>query len=899
MPAYVLPLNYKNADPALVGGKGINLVKLKTAGLPVPDGFILTTKAYREFVEFNRIGEKIKHVLETIRADDPSSLQEASAKIRLFFSEGKLPGKLSEEINAAAAGIKDQPVAVRSSATAEDLPEMSFAGLQDTYLNIIGETALKKAVINCWSSLWTARAIGYRLRNQVPNESVTLSVVVQHMVPAESAGVLFTANPLNGERGQYVIDATLGLGEALVSGLVEPDHYEVDLLENRVSRKTLGAKRTITRALSEGGVVNENIQAGTVQALSDKQIFQLVELGKQVLKLYQTPQDIEWAFFNGTVFLLQSRAITSLFPVPDNPRAGEITQVYFSFGAVQGLLDPITPLGQDFLRLIFAGGSALLGFHETYETQRVLYEAGGRLWGNFTALIRNPLGKRLLPVVMPIVEPGGAESLKIIFTDPRMQAGQGKVRAGTIWRLVKFFFPIYSKTFRNMLFPKGKVEKLQLNLEEKRKSLQEKVETIPDSGALQQVLDYLQESIFDAFPYLIPILIPAMLAGMLPLIVLNKISNKLSGSNKLALELTRGLPFNVTTEMDLKLWDTARSIKTDQESYSFFNNSDLSDLLKAWETEKLPLRAQEAVKKFLEQYGMRGVGEIDNGRKRWREDPAHILQVLKTYLQIKNPQQAPDVVFKKGEEAAQKALEELQGLARKTFGGRMKAHMIGELGKRLRSFAGLRETPKFHIIQRFGFIRSKLLTYGRGYVQAGMLENPDDLYFLTLNELKELAAGKTKGWKELAASRRAEFEKEKRRTQIPRLIMSSGRAFYDGMGALDGEEKDNHFKGSPVSPGVVKGKVRVVFDPQNSGLVPGEILVCPGTDPAWTPLFLSAGGLITEVGGMMTHGAIVAREYGIPAITGVHQACQRLQTGQMIRLDGSSGQIELIEGEEE
>ena len=896
MPVYLLPLSSNNVDPALVGGKGINLVKLKTAGLPVPEGFILSTRAYQDFVKANQIGEKIYKVLKNVKADDPASLQEVSGKIRGFFSNGQLPPQLSEEIKTAAAEIKKQPVAVRSSATAEDLPDMSFAGLQDTYLNIIGETALVQAVINCWSSLWTARAIGYRLRNQVPNESVALSVVVQFMVPAESAGVLFTANPLSGERGQYVIDATLGLGEALVSGLVEPDHYEVDIQKNRISSKKLGAKETITRALSEGGVVNENIQGENVQALSDEQILRLTELGKQVYDLYKTPQDIEWAFSNGKVYLLQSRAITSLFPVPDNPQAGETTQVYFSFGAVQGLLDPITPLGQDFLRLIFAGGSDLLGFKETYETQRVLYEAGGRLWGNFTSLIRNSLGKRFLPIVLPIVEPGAAESLNIIFADPRMQAGKGKIRAGTILRLLKFILPIYAKTFRNMLFPKGKVKKLQFELEEKRKSLQEKAKAIPDSGALGQVLEYLQETIFDAFPYLVPRLIPAMLAGMLPLILLNKISNKLSGSNKLALELTRGLPFNVTTEMDLKLWGTAQSLKNDRQSREIFENSEISDLVKAWQENTLPQTVRKAVKQFLDEYGMRGVGEIDGGRQRWREDSAHIFQILKTYLQIENPEQAPDVVFKKGEKAAQNALQELQNLARKTFGGRLKAHMIGELSKRLRSFAGLRETPKFHIIQRFGFIRNKLLVYGQGYMRAGLLKKSDDLYFLTLNELKELAGGQEKDWKTLAASRRAEYEKEKRRTQIPRLIMSSGRAFYDGMGALG--EGDNLFKGSPVSPGVAKGCVRVVFDPQNSELVPGEILVCPGTDPAWTPLFLSAGGLITEVGGMMTHGAIVAREYGIPAIVGVHQVCQRLQTGQLIRMDGSSGQIALIKNEE-
>jgi pyruvate,water dikinase len=299
---------------------------------------------------------------------------------------------------------------------------------------------------------------------------------------------------------------------------------------------------------------------------------------------------------------------------------------------------------------------------------------------------------------------------------------------------------------------------------------------------------------------------------------------------------------------------------------------------------------------FLHRYGGRGFCEIDLGRPRWSEDPTHVLEVLSGYLQIQPGETAPDAVFARGAISGEAALDRMVAALRKTRGGWYKAIQARFLGRRVRELMGTREAPKFFVVRLFARVRWAMLEIGAELVQSGELTQSDDLFYLKFDELKTLAA-ETPGqpgsnWQKIILARREAFEREGLRRQIPRLLLSDGRAFYDG---IAGSGQDGQLTGSPVSPGVVEGRVRVVLDPRKAGLLPGEILVCPGTDPSWTPLFLTAAGLIMEVGGMMTHGAVVAREYGIPAAVGVDRATLRLQTGQLVRLNGSSGVIELLE----
>ena len=885
----IIPFDSLAATLARVGGKGLNLVRMTRAGFPVPRGFILPTEAYQAFVDANTLTDVIAAAVAGIAAGDAAPLEAASAKIRDAFLAGKMPAEAEDAIRAAYAGL--QAVAVRSSATAEDLPDLSFAGQQDTYLNIIGVDELLKAVIGCWASLWTARAIGYRLRNQIAHEQAALAVVVQEMVQSESSGVLFSANPLTGLRSETVIDATLGLGEALVSGQVEPDHYVVNTISGEIVGKTLGQKKISTRSKPGGGVEMIQEDAEARQALSDEQIRQLAALGQAVEKEYGSPQDIEWAFADGALYLLQARAITSLFPIPQENL--DPLKVWFSFGAVQGMLRPITPLGRDAIRNIMGGVAHRFGLHTAPEEIDTFAVAGERIWIKISDLIRHPIGFRVMKVFMGVIEPSSAQIVAVLAADPHIRGGQGKLKLSTMHRVAGFFLPIALEALGNMLAPVRARARFDANIAAYLSTA--RVAPAADRfGRLANVAVFIRKDVAGIFPYLLPKFIAMFGPSMFSLNLLTEIAGE--EHRGLALEVTRGLPDNVTTQMDLTLWETASIIRADAASAALFRTSDAPTLARRYLEGSLPAAAQTALKHFLDAYGMRGVAEIDFGQPRWRENPTDVMQTMQSYLQI-DPSVAPDIMFANGAAAAQQAIEKLAALARKQPGGWIKEKLVRGAARRIRTLMGARESPKFFAIRILGIARKALLEVGQEFVEAGTLKQADDLVFLTLRELEQLAqsaGGQNQtDWQALIAERRAVAERELRRRQVPRILVSDGRAFYEGMSA--GTDNASAISGSPVSPGVVEGVVHVVFSPNESQLAPGEILVCPGTDPAWTPLFMTAGGLITEVGGMMTHGSVVAREYGIPAVVGVHQATERLKTGQRIRLDGTTGKIVLLD----
>ncbi len=894
-PALLLPLHTERAMLENAGGKGANLAKLARAGFPVPDGFILTSEAYRRYLQANELAAGIHQALNAVSADGPAELERLSAGIRSSFAEGELPPELASAILEGYRRLGGGPVAVRSSATAEDLPEMSFAGQQDTFLNVIGEAPLLKAVVRCWSSLWTARAIAYRARNDLPQDELALAVIVQEMVPAEASGVLFTANPLTGLRTEAVIDAALGLGEALVSGQVEPDNYVVDTLKGCLVQKTLGGKAVAMRGQPEGGLAAEATRAAVRQAIPDETILALAELGRQAAALFDSPQDMEWAWANGKLHLLQSRPITSLFPVPEG-LGPEPLEVLFSFASVQGIQEPLTPLGQDAIRLIFAGGASLFGRQATHQTQGFIHVAGERLWGGITPALRNTIGRKAVPRFLGAVEPSVVPALHELLEEPQIADRTGSPKPGTVLRLARFALPMLARVLRCWRDPVDRAEAIRRASELEIARLQAKyAQRQTGKNSLLQSIDLYKE-LYYAFIYAVPHIASGLVGGLIPLMALHRWSSHIGVEAGQVLEITRGLPNNVTTEMDLALWEVARSIQSNDAALGVLQGRSVEELAARYRLGRLPDTAQAAIASFLERYGMRGLGEIDLGRRRWREDPTPIMQVLKSYLQIQDESQAPDAVFRRAERRAEEAIAGLEATARSTRGGALKARLIRGAAQRVRALAGLRESPKFFIIQMMGIIRERLLESGQGLVEAGVLEGPEDLFFLYLDELEELAEGAAQDWRGRIADRRRNYERESRRAQIPRLLLSDGRAYYEGLIGL--EDETGALRGSPVSPGVVEGTVRVVLDPHHADLAPGEILVCRSSDPAWTPLFLAAGGLVMEVGGMMTHGAIVAREYGIPAVVGVHQATTRLRTGQRIRVDGSAGQIVPLEPEQ-
>ncbi len=903
--SWILPLTSEAADLASVGGKGANLSRLARAGFPVPDGFLVTTRAYQDFVAANGLQARIGSLLTSSKEPaSPETLERLSADIRALFAQGAIPTALETELRAAYARLGQGPVAVRSSATAEDLPDMSFAGQQDTYLNVVGPDAVLRAVVDCWSSLWTARAIGYRSRNQVSHAGVALAVVMQHMVESRASGVLFTANPLTGLRSETVIDATLGLGEALVSGKVEPDHYVVDPAAGRLVTKTLGAKVISIHGQAGGGTRVTETNRAAFQALPDDDILALAGLGRRVADLYAFPQDIEWASADDKLYLLQSRPITSLFPLPEGMPAEPLT-VMLSFSAVQGLFDPVTLLGRYALALVFAAGAGLFGIRRTAETQTPLITSGERLWLNFTPVLRNSVGRRALPFVLGLVEPSGRQAVEQIWDDPRLQPGTPGISPNARLHMARFFVPLAANALLNLLFPRPRREAIVRHGEAIIDLMQSRCAAIDGDRRqkLAQRVDLLPHMADQHLPSAFLLFISGVAAGMASWNFLNLLAASAAtdsgaeakpGVGDLVLQVTRGMPNNPTTEMDLVLWDMAKAIRRDPAMAQAFERNSASQLSAGYLKGELPEGLHALVERFLKKYGGRGLGEIDMGRTRWAEEPTHVFEMLASFLRIEPGDTAPDVVFARGAGTAAASIDQLAARVRLGHRGWLKAPVLRFFAGRARQLMGMREAPKFFAVRLMWLVHRELLKSGQEYAQAGELDRPDDVFFLTLPELRALAAD-GRDWRATIAARRESYRRELMRRQIPRLLVSDGRAFYEGMAAS--EPSATGMIGSPVSPGSVQGRVRVVSDPRQANLQPGEILVCPGTDPSWTPLFLSAGGLVMETGGMMTHGAVVAREYGIPAIVGVDRATLRLHTGQLIRINGSTGEIALLEGE--
>ncbi|GAP15887.1 phosphoenolpyruvate synthase/pyruvate phosphate dikinase [Longilinea arvoryzae] len=884
---------------AVAGGKGSNLIRLAQAGLPVPGGFILSTQAYRAFIAANDLETRILAALPE-GAEEMETLEAASASIRALFADGQIPAETANGIRAAYRSLGGPAVAVRSSATAEDLPELSFAGQQDTYLNVIGEAALLDAVVKCWASLWTARAIGYRMRNHVPQEGMALAVVVQRMVPAEVSGVLFTANPLSGLRSETVIDATFGLGEGIVSGQVEPDHFGVDTQFGRVTSRRLGRKALAVRPRDGGGVQSEANPEVTRQALPDEVILELAALGQRVAAMYGQPQDIEWAWAEGRLSLLQSRTVTSLFPIPSAVPA-EPLQVFFSFAAVQGMLDPMTPCGRDAIRQLLTAGARIIDAHYTAETQTILFEAGERLWIRLTPLLRNTVGRKLVPMAMAFIEPSTRQIILQLLDEPNLRPE----REGISWRarrqLARFFLPLAGNVVLNLLSPSARRKAILNRTEAVLKEIGTRMAAVQGSPRerLAQLSRLFPKMIEEFLPHNLILFISLVASGMASLnllrVRLQDLPSQNGGWTDTLLELTRGLAYNPTTEMDLALWAAACAIRQDPAALAEFADHSAAEMAQRWMAGGSHPATQAALSSFMQRYGGRGLGEIDLGRPRWVEDPTHVFEILSGYLQIQPGEHAPDETFARGAASSQRALEQLANALGETHGGWIKAQQARFLGRRIRELMGTRESPKFFMVRLFAQFRWALLRIGEELVKAGDLAHADDLLYLDFRELHDFATepeGQSgRDWHRRIVERREAYQRELLRRQVPRLLLSDGRAFYDGMA---GNGHAGQLTGSPVSPGVVEGRVRVVFDPRKAGLLPGEILVCPGTDPSWTPLFLTAAGLIMEVGGMMTHGAVVAREYGIPAAVGVDRATSQLRTGQRVRLNGSSGVIEIL-----
>lgn len=840
---------------ALAGGKGANLGDMVRAGLPVPPGFVLLTPAYQTFVTANSLQPEIERLAAAVRPDDPDSMENASVAIRALFDQGALPSEIAAAATQAYAQLGGGRVAVRSSATAEDLPGASFAGQQETYLNIEGEDRLLQAVQRCWSSLWTGRAIAYRLRQQITPGEIALAVVVQRQVEAESAGILFTANPVNGRRDQMVIDGAWGLGEAVVSGQVTPDRWVADartgaVLEARLARKLLMTARRdgVTATVP----VPQALQERAV--LTAAQVEELAAMGRQVAAHFGSPQDIEWARAGGRLYLVQSRPVTSLFPLPSPVLGPEFgLRAHISVNILQGLVAPFTPMGISVFKYFSRGPARLTGYRPPAGRIPPAFKvAAGRIFLDVTGALKQPKSREGLLWFTNELDRQTAEALRAVAVREPDLAPDAGLRS-PVRPPAAFVLELVSRMLLGIVAPVAVRQRAITCSEELYAALDREARRLKTVEERRQFVMTRPETIF---PLLMPKLLPAVAVGQAPRRLTEERLSAWFGDAAMLKPVLRALPHNPTTEMDLALWRVSRRLKAEGVE---------------------PTADHPAVQEFLARYGHRAVREIDTGMDRWTDDPTHVLDVLRTFLSHGEEADA-EAHFQRGVEEATRAKAEIVKRVRREKGP-VRAWLMGKALDRIRAAAGMREYPKFFVVRCLALFRRVLQEAGDQLVAAGRLDRQDDIFFLELDDLTPDGDLRSR-----AEQNRAEYQRELTRRAAPRVITSTGETVYSVPAAAG-----SGLSGTAASPGVFEGVVRVIHDPKGARLQPGEVLVAPGTDPAWTPLFLSAGALVMEIGGMMSHGSVVAREYGIPAVVGVDGATQQLRTGQRVRVDGESG----------
>lgn len=867
-----------------VGGKASNLGELIRAGFMVPEGFCITTAAYMRACADAGLDANLAALAAT-ELEDGAHRAELAARIRMALLEAPLDASIVEAVTSAYQVLSSEepfPVAVRSSATAEDLQEASFAGQQETYLNIIGVECLLQALRQCFASLWTERAVSYRANLNIDPRTVRLAVIVQRMVEARTAGVLFTANPLTGKRRQVVINANPGLGEAVVSGITNPDHFVVNSTTGEIVERRNGEKQVIIQAAAGGGTqAVDSRESKDVACLTDKQISMLVKLGARVETHYGTPQDIEWAIdAAGRIFLLQARPITTLFPLPvDAPTTDETLRVYLSFGIQQGTYRPFTPLGLSTLRLIASGFSAFVGFPpgDPIGGPGFVTEAACRLFFDVTGALRTSFGRRFLIQAMEEAEVHAAASFRYLITDVRLSLVKTSrlafaralflllVRSNMLWYLLQA-----------LVSPTAADRRIARLVNTMREADSE--EYVDAAARLAAVERLLYES-----PRLLFRVSPAMLAGMQTFALAKRLLGDLATASECQVVIG-GSPSNPTTRMNLALWALSEQIRADPEEARLVQDTSVTQIAEAYRRGSLPPSLQRGLARFLQEYGHLGVAELDLGVPRWSEDPDTLVTNLVNYQQVRDLTQAPDVQFQRARDSARTMVATLSRRAIQRH--RLRGRLVGFCLRCAHSLSGFREMTRFFVALMLARVRSLLLPVGEELLQAGRLTQAADIFFLTLPEAHEALDGTD--MRVRASSRHATYEEERSRRHVPLILLSDGT---EPVAESQSTLESGALQGVGASPGVVTGKARVILDPRGASLAPGEILVAPTTDPGWTPLFLIAGGLVMEKGGAMAHGAIVAREYGIPAVVGVTGATERISTGTRLIVDGSAGTI--------
>jgi len=861
-------LSFQDIDKTkleLVGGKGANLGELsRIEEIRVPDGFCITTDAFKRIIENTPQINDLLDQLSLLKVEDRDKIRELSGGIRSIIEKITIPEDINEEISRLLSRLgATNAYAVRSSATAEDLPTASFAGQQDTYLNIIGKASILQHISKCWASLFTERAVTYRLQNGFDHRKVYLSVVVQQMIFPQAAGILFTADPVTGNRKVSSIDASFGLGEALVSGMVNADIYKVR--NGEVTDKKISAKKLAIYALKDGGTKEQAVEPGQQhrQTLTDEQILQLEHLGRKIEAHFGAPQDIEWCLADDIFYIVQSRPITTLFPVPE--ANDQENRVYISVGHQQMMTDAMKPLGLSLFQL----------------SARYMNTAGGRLFVDITPDLASPAKRNIIVNVLAKSDPLFRDALmsvaergfiKLLPDDEKEQQPGNNAPPRDFQTLVDYDPAIVRDLIQSS---EASIAALKQNIGSK---------SGPD------LIDFMLEDILESKKDLFRTQgFGVIMTGMNASTWINEKMEEWLGEKGAADTLSQSVSNNITSEMGLALLDVADVIRPFPAVIAYLQQVKDDAFLDELPKLEGGQETKDALVAFLNKYGMRCAGEIDITRPRWIEKPATLIPMILSNIKNQEPG-ASQRKFEQGLQEAAKKEQELLYRLKQLPDGEEKARETKRMIDLVRNLCGYREYPKYGIVSRYLVYKQALLKEAEQLVKTGLIREKEDIFYLSFEELRDVIHNNKLDY-QVISKRKEDFIRYEKLTP-PRVITSEGeiiRGRYKRENLPDGA-----IAGIPVSSGVIEGRARVILNMEDADLEDDDILVTSFTDPSWTPLFVSIKGLVTEVGGLMTHGAVIAREYGLPAVVGMENATKLIKDGQRIRLNGTDGYVEIL-----
>jgi pyruvate,water dikinase len=864
----IIELNSPIATLELVGGKGASLARLAAAGLPVPPGFSITTVAYQRFVSENHLFDSIRSAAAQARADDSATLDCASEQIRSLIEGGAIADDIAGPIRRSYAelGADDPPVAVRSSATAEDLPEMSFAGQQDTYLNVRGGEKVLEAVRRCWASLWTARALAYRAKAGTRPDGVAIAVVVQRLVPADVAGVLFTANPVNGARDEIVITAAWGLGEAIVSGHVTPDTLVVDKQTGAIRSQDVAAKTVMTVRLAEG-TCDQPVPADkrTAPALEPAQAAELARIGAQIEQLYRLPMDIEWALQNGRPFIVQARPITALPEPratldwrPPNPKGR-----YMRSSVIELLPDPLSPLFATLAVPAWNGAyrelAAALGLERLFPEQYLL------TINDYAYYDASRFGTWQMISALPQVIGRGVGWIR--RAQPRW-ADEARPRYAAV---------VGAWAARDL-----------------------------GTSPATDLLDGAREIVQMAASHYLTIQSGILPAAFMSEMLFSKFYRRIIKRESELPPLAFLLGFDsAPIRAEKSLYDLAIWARTRAELDEYLIRATSADIVAATGSSATPIADAGTWREFcrrlvehLDRFG-HAVFDLDFAKGLAADEPAPLLETLKYFLtgKARSPHERQAAAAATRERATQSIVARLKWLRLRWF---------TKLLRWAQRYAPLREDALADVGLGWPLLRRMLHELGRRMAATGSIAGREDVFWLTLAEAEAAARSldanqSTPDYRPAVAQRRARWERERTVTPPVALPIDGGARFMgidwsNWMPARTDQAAGETIKGQGASPGQVTGVARVIHGPgEFNQMRQGDILVAKITTPAWTPLFALAAGVVTDVGGPLSHSSIVAREYHIPAVLGTGVATERIHSGQRIIVDGDGGVVRLIE----